>query len=101
MSPAGSFQVYGLCTEAEAEANISLSGKIYWSDHNSPSPQGPFNSIYDANQDHIRVFKSRKHDSFELMPSASLPIVPKTENLVVKDNTINFADFKSKRNRPK
>ena len=60
MNPIGSFQIYALMTEEEHERSAAFTGKIYWSDAQSPNGTGPFNTVYEAMDNFKKVALTRR-----------------------------------------
>lgn len=108
MTPIGSLQIFGVCTQQQAADNIDLSDKIYWLDYLATQPIGPFNNVYEAAKNHVSTVLSRRVYKDQIL-LANNSIFPESSSKTTvsplnRNNVINIQDYKAskmKYNKPK
>lgn len=100
MSPIGSLQIFALLTEREHFDRIPFDNKIYWIDHHTPNPQGPFKTVWLAVENYKNVVLAR-FSTRGMTPMLPLPPAPKSPTLVdaTAIKVLSLDEFRT--NRPK
>jgi hypothetical protein len=102
MQPIGSLQIFVLLSDEDYAAMVSFENRVYWTDHKSPTPQGPFANTYEATKNFVSVAQTRRHLE-EMTWTNIIPTVPATTMptvlsivLINDDKVISMAEWKSK-----
>lgn len=100
MTPIGSLQVFALLTEREHFDRAPFDNKIYWHDHHTMKPQGPFQTVWLALENYKSVVLAR-FSTRGNTPMLPLPPPPKSPTLIDTSaiRVLSLDEFRN--NRPK